>query len=54
MPDLLARLYALPDIASALTRPKASSIEVRRANAWEKHLLSDWVQRELWGTVRNP
>ena len=51
MPDLLVKLYTLPDAAPALTALAAAGIQVRRANAWEKHLLADWVRArfgEVW------
>ncbi len=51
MPDLLVKLYTLPDAASALAALAAASIQVRRANTWEKHFLANWVLErfgEVW------
>src|SRR5205823_1006492 len=50
MPDMLVKLYALPDAAPALAALKAAGIVVRRANAWEKQALVDWV-RARFGAV---
>ncbi len=50
MPDLLAKLYALPDSAPALAALKVADVQVRRANTWEKHVVCDWV-RERFGTA---
>lgn len=43
MPDMLVKLYELPEIASSLTALKTLGVEVRRANAWEMHVISEWV-----------
>lgn len=45
MPDLLVRLYALPDAAAALRAARAAGVQVRRANAWERSLAVDFVAR---------
>ena len=50
MPDLLVKLYTLPDAAPAQAALAVTGIQVRRANAWEKHFLADWV-RERFGEV---
>jgi predicted N-acetyltransferase YhbS len=47
MPDLLVRLYALPDVAVALQRAAASGIVVRRANAWERRAVVAFVERHF-------
>jgi hypothetical protein len=41
--DLLVRLYALPDAAAAVARAAAAGVTVRRANAWERRTVVDWV-----------
>ena len=51
MPDLLVKLYALPNAAPALAALAAVGIQLRRANAWEKHFLANWVLErfgEVW------
>lgn len=45
MPDLLVKLYALPDLAPALAQQHAANIDIRRALAPEKHVVVDWVGR---------
>src|SRR5258707_14608131 len=50
MPDMLVKLYALPDAAPILAALNAAGIQVRRANAWEKGFLADWV-RQRFGDV---
>lgn len=47
MPDMLVRLYTLPDLEPALARQRAQGIDIRRAIAPEKHLVVAWVQREF-------
>src|SRR5579859_4105227 len=47
MPDMLDKLYELPDAAPAL---KAAGILVWRANAREQHALAEWV-RPRFGVV---
>jgi hypothetical protein len=36
MPDMLVKLYDLPDLHEPLCRTKAIGIETRRPNSWEK------------------
>jgi len=50
MPDMLVKLYTLPDPAPVLAALNADGIQVRRANAWEKGFLADWV-RQRFGDV---
>ncbi len=55
MPDLLVQLYTLPDAAPALTALTAAGIQVRRANAWEKRFVAEWVRArfsEVWAIQR--
>lgn len=44
MPDMLVKLYELPDISETNSKMRDSGIEVRRALAPEKHLIVDWVR----------
>src|SRR5687767_10337081 len=53
MPDLLAKLLDLPDLAPALERARERGFEVRRALAPEKHLVSRWAADQFspaWGS----
>jgi hypothetical protein len=44
MPDMLVKLYTLPDLAPTLASLDKKRIAIRRANAWEKRIISDWVR----------
>jgi len=44
MPDMLVRLYALPEYTPHLAALAAHQITIRRAAAWEKHILAEWVR----------
>ena len=51
MPDMLARLYNLPDSASFAARVEASGMSVRRAEPWDRITLSDFARQhfsDLW------
>ncbi len=43
MPDMLVRLYDLPDRPSILEKVKAQGVTIRRAMAYEKHRAVKWV-----------
>jgi len=43
MPDMLVKLYELPDLHETLCRTKGIGVETRRPNPWEKPILSKWV-----------
>ena len=45
MPDMLVKLYELPDITDANNKLTEKGIEVRRAIAPEKHIIVDWVRK---------
>ena len=47
MPDLLVKLYELPDAESPLRDRPGSSIKLRRALAYEKQQVVDWVRAEF-------
>jgi hypothetical protein len=40
MPDLLVKLYTLPDAAPFTANLKTAGIEVRRSAPWEKHPIA--------------
>jgi GNAT superfamily N-acetyltransferase len=42
--DMLVRLYALPDVAAAVSRAAAEGVSVRRPEPWERDLVVDWVR----------
>lgn len=44
MPDMLVKLYELPDITEVNNKVKEKGIDVRRAIAPEKHIIIDWVR----------
>lgn len=48
MPDMLVKLYALPELSPVLERQRSSGVEIRRALLPEKHIVVDWV-RQRWG-----
>jgi len=50
MPDMLVRLYDLPDLRAALAQQQSQGVEVRRALAPEKHGVVKWVT-DRWGEV---
>ena len=41
---MLVRLYALPDVQAALARARTSGVDVRRAEAFERAPVVDWVR----------
>lgn len=45
MPDMLVKLYELPDAAPSLASLRAHGIEIRRPLAGEKHRVVDWVRK---------
>jgi GNAT superfamily N-acetyltransferase len=52
MPDMLVKLYELPDPWEPLRRTQAGGIAVRRPHPWEKSVLTEWVARTFapaWG-----
>jgi GNAT superfamily N-acetyltransferase len=44
MPDMLVKLYDLPDLHEPLCRINGIGIETRRPNPWEKFILLKWVE----------
>ena len=51
MPDMLVRLYDLPDASSFLERASAAGFTVRRAEPWDREHLRSFATRcfgELW------
>ncbi len=47
MPDMLVKLYSLPDLASDIKRQRESGITIRRPIPPEKHIVVEWVRREF-------
>lgn len=51
MPDLIVKLYGLPDDRPGLEQLEKEGIIIRKAMAWEKHQVVEWVQDtfgKLW------
>ena len=47
MPDMIVKLYCLPDLHEQLRRTAGQGIRIRRPNPWEKTVLIDWVSRRF-------
>ena len=45
MPDMLVKLYTLPELAPAIAQQRAQGIDIRRALAPEKHVVLEWIKR---------
>jgi len=50
MPDMLVRLYDLPDASAAFERASKGGLAVRRAEPWERDRLRDFVRGEFGET----
>jgi ribosomal protein S18 acetylase RimI-like enzyme len=48
MPDLLVKLYELPDVTAHIKQLKNGGIRVRRAMAYEKNQVVEWVRQNFW------
>ena len=51
MPDMLIKLYDLPDLEPIVVRQRAMGITIRRGMAPEKFLVLDWIRQhfsEYW------
>lgn len=44
MPDMLARLYTLPDAAPWVERAAGGGITIRRLDAWDRHALRSFIR----------
>lgn len=44
MPDMLVKLYDLPDLHAQLKKTERLGIRIRWPNSWEKPILLDWVR----------
>lgn len=47
MPDMLVKLYELPDLAAIVAAQRQIGIDIRRAIAPEKHLVVHWVREQF-------
>ena len=47
MPDMLVKLYQLPEIKPLIDQLSAEGIDVRRSIAPEKHIVVDWVREHF-------
>ena len=43
MPDMLVKLYGLPDLHAQLKKIERQGTLIRRPNPWEKAILIDWA-----------
>lgn len=53
MPDMLVKLYTLPESTSLLAGLRKQGIEIRQAHPGEKHVIADWVPHHfnpVWAT----
>jgi GNAT superfamily N-acetyltransferase len=44
MPDMLVKLYELPDLAPELAAQKTAGVDIRRALNPERHLVLHWIE----------
>ncbi len=47
MPDMLVKLYTLPNLEPVIAQQRAAGVEIRRALPPEKHVVVEWVRREF-------
>ncbi len=47
MPDMLVRLYELPDHSGLIKDLAAAGVEIRRALAPETHIVTAWVRKHF-------
>lgn len=47
MTDMLVKLYALPEVMPLLNTLNQKGLEIRRAHASEKYVLSEWVRQHF-------
>ncbi len=53
MPDMLVKLYTLPNLEPVIAQQRAAGIEIRRALPPEKHVVVEWVRRtfgDIWAS----
>jgi len=53
MPDMLVKLYTLPDVAPLIAQQRENDIDIRRGLALEKTRVAAWVRRtfgEEWAS----
>lgn len=48
MPDMLVKLYRLPEVAPLIARQRAAGVDIRRAVAPEKHVVVEWVRAQWY------
>lgn len=56
MPDMLVKLYELPEVTSLVKRLADQDIVIRRAMPYEKHIVMDWVREsfnDIWASECN-
>lgn len=45
MPDMLVKLYTLPDAGPFVAEQRAAGVDIRRALVPEKYIVVDWVRK---------
>jgi GNAT superfamily N-acetyltransferase len=50
MPDMLVKLYTLPNLEPILEQQQQAGIDIRRGLPLEKHLVVDWVAKNFYPT----
>ena len=53
MPDMLVKLYTLPNLEPVIAQQRAAGVEIRRALPPEKHVVVEWVRRafgDIWAS----
>lgn len=45
MPDMLVKLYTLPESAPLIAEQRAAGVDIRRALVPEKHIVVEWVRQ---------
>lgn len=48
MPDMLVKLYRLPEVAPLIAQQRAAGVDIRRAVAPEKHVVVEWVRAQWY------
>jgi hypothetical protein len=47
MPDMLVKLYSLPDLYGPMKKTERQGIRIRRPAPWERAIVADWVSRRF-------
>lgn len=47
MPDMLVKLYELPDYSELVNALKAEGVQIRPAFSFEKRIVGEWIERQF-------